>query len=120
LEVFPSRYYRWKTRSPSERMVGDLAIKGKIQEIHQYARGRYGHRPIYHHLKDEKISCGRDRTLRLMNELGFKGGQAKRFKPLGTQSNHLFGYSPNLLKKSGTPTRLNQVWVADTTYLRID
>ena len=43
-----------------------------------------------------------------------------RFKPIGTDSEHLFGYHPNLLKELGQPGHLDQVWVADTTYLLTD
>ena len=113
-------YYSWNKRVPSARTVEDGVIKEKITQIHKQARGRYGHRPIYHHLQDDEIDCGRDRTLRLMAELGVEGSQAKRFKALGTDSNHLFGYSANLLKELGKPSTMNQVWVADTTYLLTD
>jgi len=113
-------YYSWKNRTPSKRRLEDGMIKEKIAQLHQRARGRYGHRPIYHHLQDETICCGRDRTLRLMKEMGVEGLQAKRFKPLGTDSNHQFGYSANLLKELGHPTALNQIWVVDTTYLLTD
>ena len=43
--------------------------------IYDQAKGRYGYRPIYHHLKDEGIDCGRDRTLGLMNEMSIAGIQ---------------------------------------------
>ena len=52
-----------------------------------------------------------------MRELGLSGEQSPRYRPLGTDSNHLFGYSPNLLKEYGVPTGLDEIWVADTTYL---
>lgn len=114
-----SGYYDWLTREPSARSIEDAVFKERIVEIHKLARGRYGHRPIHDHLRDEELGCGRDRTLRLMKELRIEGKQKKGFKPLGTNSKHNFGYSPNLLKKLGTPTRCDQVWVADTTYLRV-
>jgi putative transposase len=117
LGIKHSSYYAWKNRGLSLRREKDVLIKEQIAEVYKKAKGRYGHRPIYHHLKDEDIACGRDRTLRLMNEMGLEGVQEKRFKPLGTDSNHLFGYSANLLKELGTPTEVNQVWVSDTTYL---
>lgn len=53
-----------------------------------------------------------------MKELGIEGVQKRKFKPLGTDSKHLFGYSPNLLKQLGRPDRCDQVWVADTPYLQ--
>lgn len=113
----PGSYYRWKSSSPSARSVEDAGIKEQIMRIYDQANGRYGYRPIYHHLKDEGIACGRDRTLRLMNEMSIAGIQKKRFKPLCTESNHEFGYSANLLKQTGKLTGMDEVWVADTTYL---
>ena len=115
-----SGYYSWSERKPSARALEDEVYKDRISELHRQAKGRYGHRPIHEHLKDEQLACGRDRTLRLMQELGIAGVQKSGFKPLGTDSNHSFGYSANLLKKLGNPEQPNQVWVADTTYLRID
>lgn len=117
LEISRSGYYAWRDGSISVRQIEDEAIKPEISRIHLLAKGRYGHRPIHSHLKDEGISCGRDRVLRLMRDLGMAGSQARRFKPLGTDSNHKFGYSPNLLKNRDAPTGKDEVWVADTTYL---
>jgi transposase InsO family protein len=115
-----SGYYSWNQRAPSSRRVQDEAHKKRISQLYRQAKGRYGHRPIYSHLKDEQLDCGRDRVLRLMQELGIAGVQHTAFKPLGTDSKHRFGYSANLLKQLGKPERLDQVWVADTTYLRIE
>lgn len=115
-----SGYYDWQLRSPSARSVEDVAFKRRILELHKQAGERiYGHRPLYAHLREEALGCGRDRTLRLMKELHIDGTRKKGFKPLGTNSKHDFGYSPNLLKKLGKPQGCDQVWVADTTYLRV-
>ena len=113
-----SGYYDWAEREPSQRKLADATHKIRINELHKQARGRYGHRPIYHHLREEGIQCGRDRTLRLMKELGIEGIQKKGFKPLGTNSKHDFGYAPNMLKESNAPAQCDEIWVADTTYLR--
>lgn len=118
LAVSRSGYYAWQGRGPSERSLEDAGFKERIGELHKTSKRRYGYRPIYHHLKDEELDCGRDRTLRLMNEMGIEGLRKKGFKPLGTDSNHGFGYSPNLLRELDDPDGCDQVWVADTTYLR--
>lgn len=112
-----SGYYRWAAAVPSARSEADLAIKKQIALIHDQAAGRYGYRPVHAHLVEDGVACGRDRTLRLMQELDLRAIQGPRFKPCGTQSNHLFGYSPNLLGELGQPTHRDQIWVADTTYL---
>ena len=65
LEVKRSGYYSWRERPLSIRKRKDKKLKERIVELHKQARGRYGHRPIYHHLQDEGGGCGRDRTLRL-------------------------------------------------------
>ena len=44
--------------------------------------------------------------------------RAKRFVPQTTNSNHEFGYSPNLLKETAnTPSEKGAVLVGDITYL---
>ena len=103
LEVSRGGYYARSGREPSQRERADKQIKERIGQIYLKARGRYGYRPIWEHLKDEAIDCGRDRTLRLMKQLGIAGRQKSGFKPLGTDSNHHFGYHPNLLKELGVP-----------------
>ena len=112
-----SGYYRWASAELSARSQSDLIIKELIQTIYTQARGRYGYRPVHAHLVEDGTECGRDRTLRLMRELGLQSDQGPRYKPCGTQSNHLFGYSPNLLSELDEPEHRDQIWVADTTYL---
>lgn len=115
-----SAYNHWLTGKPSARSLENASLKKRILELHEQARGQYGHRPLHRHLQEEALSCGRDRTLSLMKELELCVPLKKGFKPQGTNSAHDFGYSPNRLKELGKPERMNQVWVADTTYLRTD
>lgn len=118
MEVKRSAFYAWKKATPSARKQEDEQIKAELRVVHQQSKGREGHRPCQHHLRDRGVQCGRDRTLRLMKELGISGTQQKGFKPVGTDSNHSYGYSPNLLKEHGKPTHCDEVWVTDTTYLK--
>jgi putative transposase len=117
-EVERSAYYAWRKAGPSARKQEDTEIKAEIKVIQKKSKGREGHRPCQHHLRDRGVQCGRDRTLRLMKELGISGTQQKGFKPVGTDSNHQYGYSPNLLKEHGKPAQCNEIWVTDTTYLK--
>lgn len=119
LGVSTSGYYRQESCGPSLRQSEDESLKEKILEVHDRAVGDYGHRPVHRHLLDDGVACGRDRTLRLMNELEISGRQSKGYKPQGTDSAYDFGYSPNLLKELGETSRCDEVWVADTTYLRV-
>ncbi len=116
LEVAPSAYHASQTRRPPARATEDALLKQEILEIHAQAEGRFGHRLMYGQVRDR---CGRDRTLRLMRSLGIVGKQEQSYRPQCTDSAHDFGYSPNLLKENGPPKECDEVWVADTTYLRI-
>ena len=116
-EIKPSGYYAWKQREPSARSIADATHATRIKELHEASKKREGHRMIHDHLKDESISCGHDKTLRIMQDLGLAGIQKKSFKPQATDSNHTLGYSPNLFKAQGMPEACDQVWVCDTTYL---
>ena len=120
LDVSTNGFYRWEKAEPSARDQEDDSIKKRIMEIHVQASGDYGHRPIHDHLTEEGYPCGRDRTLRLMNELEISGQQSKAYKPQGTDSAHDFGYSANLLKELGGTRFCDEAWVADTTYLLTD
>lgn len=120
LGVSRSGYYRWSQAKPSARREHDETIKSQIERICRRATGPYGYRPVHAHLVEDGVGCGRDRTLRLMHELDLVGNRRARFKPIGTDSNHLFGYHPNLLRELGQPEHRDQVWVADTTYLLTD
>ena len=66
-------YYAWRGRGTSRRAKDDAVYKEAIRGVHKRARGRYGYRPIYHHLQEEGFNCGRDRGLRLMGDMGIEG-----------------------------------------------
>jgi len=46
--------------------------------------------------------------------------QPKSFKPKTTESRHRLGYNPNLLLDDFQLTRINQLWVADITYIPLE
>ncbi len=117
LEVSRSCYYQWERGGVSVHDHEDQILQSAIGNIYRQSKQRYGHRPVYAHLCEEGYECGRDRTLRLMKEMKIQCVQKKRFKPIGTDSRHGFGYQPNLLKGMGKPQGCNQILVADTTYL---
>ena len=70
LAISRSGYYRWIEAQASAHEQADMLIKEHIEGIFEQARGRYGYRPVHAHLQEAGVACGRDRTLRLMRELG--------------------------------------------------
>jgi putative transposase len=115
LAVAPSAYHASRTRKASKRTTEDTVLKRELLQIHKRSEGRFGHRLMYGQVRNR---CGRDRTLRLMRSLDIAGKQERKYRPQGTDSAHAFGYSPNRLKENGPPSRCDEVWVADTTYLK--
>ncbi|MEO6908745.1 MAG: IS3 family transposase [Abditibacteriaceae bacterium] len=120
LDVSRSAYYNWLQVPYRVRALRDATIKSSIKEIDKVAANRYGYRAMHAHLRSLDVSCGKDRVLRLMHEMQLAQRPGKRFKPIGTNSRHNYGYHPNLLKSHGAPTSRNQVWVADSTYIRVE
>lgn len=55
-----------------------------------------------------------------MKTLRLKAIQPKSYVPKTTDSRHRLGYSPNLLLEADVPTRLNQIWVGDITYIPLE
>jgi transposase InsO family protein len=68
-------------------------------------------------LHDQGIKHGTRRIAQALITQGFKAIGPKSFKPRTTESRHRLGYSPNLLLDAKEPTRINQQWVGDITYL---
>jgi putative transposase len=48
---------------------------------------------------------------------GIRAIQPRSYQPRTTESRHRLGYNQNLLAGRGAPTRMNEVWVGDITYI---
>jgi putative transposase len=110
-------YYRfWQTSAPREH---DTAVRSAIQRV-ALANGRHrGYRYITHQLRREDgIIVNHKRVLRLMRQDNLLCLRSRPFVPRTTDSRHHWTIVPNLargLRLSG----LNQLWVADITYIRL-
>jgi transposase InsO family protein len=92
-------------------------LKPLIREIFWENERRYGARRIARELSARNKGCGVERVARLLREMGLKAIQPKSFQPRTTDSRHSLGYSPNLLLECPPPDDINQVWVADISYV---
>ncbi|HMK01711.1 MAG TPA: IS3 family transposase [Reyranella sp.] len=110
-------YYRfWQKSAPREH---DTAVRSAIQRV-ALAHGRHrGYRYISHELRREDgIIVNHKRVLRLMRQDNLLCLRHKAFVPQTTDSRHDWEIVPNLargLRLSG----LDQLWVADITYIRL-
>lgn len=114
IEILRSTYY-YRTQA-RERLKDDTDLRDRIEAI-ALDFPRYGYRRITHQLKRQGLSVNHKRVLRVMRESSLLVVARKRWVNT-TDSRHGLPVYPNLIKNR-VITALNQVWVADITYIRI-
>jgi transposase InsO family protein len=110
-------FYAWRNRGPSHRSFETESLSRQIRRVHQASRGIYGSPRVYRRLQELGISVSENRVAKLMSQLGIKG----RWTTLRYTSPNLkkfFGSLPNQ-QVEHPANDLNQVWVADITYLKV-
>lgn len=107
-----STYYH-KSKSKD---ISDEALASLIEEIVEEFSG-YGYRRVTLELGRRGIHVNHKKVLRIMQERGLLCKPKRRYVRT-TDSNHSYNVYPNLLEER-TVTGINQVWVADITYIRI-
>jgi putative transposase len=110
-----SFYYKPKSRSP-ERMEAEADLRDRIEAIClEYTR--YGYRRVTHELRHKGCHVNHKKVLKIMRESDLLC-RVRRRRVKTTDSKHRFPRYPNLIKGMAI-SRLNQVWLADITYIRI-
>lgn len=119
LVVSRSGYYDWCRRQavPGKRAAQNTQLRAHIRQVHEENERVYGSPRIALTLQKQGVQCGRHRVARLMRHEGLHGRAPRRFRVRTTDSNHAQPIAPNRLPAMGRPTRLNQVWVSDITYV---
>jgi transposase InsO family protein len=108
-------YYRhFDTHAPAR---ADTELRDMIQRL-SLAYRRYGYRRIAAQLRREGQIVNAKRVLRLMHEDNLLCLRARPFVPRTTDSRHGFAIVANLTRGL-IPTGLDQIWVADITYVRL-
>ncbi len=110
-----SFYYKPGTKS-SDRREARVDLRDHIEAICLEFPG-YGYRRVTHQLKHEGCQVNHKKVLRLMHESDLLCHVKRRWVKT-TDSHHRFPRYPNLIKEM-VINRLNQVWIADITYIRI-
>ena len=114
--VSRSGFYAWLNRAPSPRVQEDERLKVAIKAVHVQTRETYGPLRVQPELAAQGFEAGRDRIVRLRHELGLRCKQKRKFKAT-TNSRHNFPVAENLLNQTFAPTRPNEAWVTDITYI---
>jgi putative transposase len=108
-------YYRhWRASAPREEAIG---VRDAIQRI-ALANRHYGYRRISKELGREGFVTNHKRVLRLMRLDNLLCLRKRPFVPVTTDSKHGWSVVPNLARGL-KPTGIDQLWVADITYVRM-
>ncbi len=108
-------YYRhWVASAPRQE---ETAVRDVVQRL-ALAHRHYGYRRITAQLRREGLAVNRKRVLRLMREDNLLCLRRHSFVPITTCSRHDWRVVPNLARGL-VPTGLDQLWVADITYIRL-
>jgi transposase InsO family protein len=95
----------------------DADLRDLIQRA-ALANRHYGYRRIAHELRRRGLIVNAKRVLRLMREDNLLALRLKPFVACTTDSRHGFAIRPNLTR-GAHPTGVDQLWVADITYIRL-
>lgn len=108
-----SFYRNWEQKAPSE---AETALRDAVQRIALAHRDR-GYRRITPELQRAGFLVGAEKVRRLMRNDNLLAVRRRKFV-VTTDSNHRFRVHPNLAQ-SLELTAVNQLWVADITYIRL-
>jgi len=117
LDISRSAYYSWLDDKPSKRSKENEKLRSEITPIFNESSGTYDRRRLAKDLGHAGIVISINRVERRIKQLNIQGYRPKAFR-VTTKGNVNLKNSPNLLKKEKVvPTRINQVWVTDITYI---
>lgn len=109
-------YYRFCTPTPEpdeeQSRLRDAIQREAIENRH------YGYRRVTRALRAQGWEVNHKRVARLMREDGLLAIRKRRFVPQTTDSGHDFEVAVNVARRL-IPTAINQLWVADITYVRL-
>jgi putative transposase len=107
-------YRSLQERAPIEE---DMEVRSVIQQIAVEHRRRYGYRRISAELRRRGMLVNHKRVLRIIREDNLLAVQPRSFV-VTTDSNHEFEVYLNLASRMKL-TGVNQLWIADITYIRL-
>ena len=114
-QVSRAAFYRhWQESAPK---VEETALRDRVQRLCVDNR-HYGYRRIVALLRRDGWAVNHKRVLRLMREDNLLCLRKPLFRPATTDSRHGWRVWPNLARHLA-PMAVNQLWVADITYVRL-
>jgi transposase InsO family protein len=114
LDVSRSGYYAAKVRATTVVICADTV---HLKAAFNASQRSYGSRRLVSTLQGQDIKIGRYKVRRLMREAELKPVWKKKFVNT-TDSNHDLPVAENILNRQFNPSKPNQAWTSDITYIR--
>lgn len=115
LALSRSGFYTARKRAQVQPAVCEASVH--LKAAFAASGGAYGSRRLRTAVASRGIVIGIYRLRRLMRKHGLRSVWKRKFVHT-TDSKHALPISPNVLNRQFNPTRPNQAWVADITYIR--
>jgi transposase InsO family protein len=109
-----SYYRRWAASAPKAE---ETELRDLVQRL-ALAHRPYGYRRITELVRREGWHANHKRILRITREDNLLAVRRGAFRPATTDSRHDWRVWPNLARRL-KPMAINQLWVADITYVRL-
>ena len=118
IKIAPSTYYQRAKAPVSEAELADAYAANTLVDLYRANRGLYGVRKLWHTARRAGHPWGRDQVGRLMGIAGIGGVRRGRRSTVTTQRDQSAPRHPDLVDRAwATPSRPDQWWVADFTYV---
>jgi len=119
LPIAPSTYYAAKARGPvSDTAWTEAHAANTVHRLYVANMRLYGVRKMWHAMKHAGHEMGRDQVARLMRICGISGAVRGKHRSITTTTDPAAQRHPDLVERQwGQPTRPDQWWVADFTYI---
>ncbi len=118
--IAPSTYYAHAARgfAPTDAELADAYLAHRLFRLWVTNRRLYGRRKLWKAARRTGIDIGRDQVERLMKLVGIDGVRRGKHRTVTTETDRSAPRHPDHVKRRwGLPTRPDQWWVADFTYV---
>jgi putative transposase len=120
LLVSRSGYYAWRGRGPSVTERRRVELTEQIRDVHQASRQTYGSPRVHAELLASGQRCNRKTVAKYMTQAGIQAKSHRRFRVRTTDSNHSHPIAENVVNRHFRPSKRNETWTADITYISTD
>jgi transposase InsO family protein len=118
MPIAPSTYYAHKASPISPAALEEAYLVNSLVTLHAENWGVYGVRKLWHASRRAGIEVGRDQVGRLMGIAGITGAVRGRHRTTTTRRDEAAPRHPDLVGRGwDVPTRVDQLWVADFSYV---